>query len=288
MKFDLYKDIKFFYKETYDILMRHESQNIVPLGNIIMGNQGNDTFGWRDTSNWFMATVSDNAGIQLTAVMTPPFNLTLYATDNKINDEALTCLVNEIIRMNIYIPMVMTEKSLAERFAKIYKKSKGLKYSIFKAIRMHEVLKANPKVPMLGALRLAENKDLAFLPYWIEGFNNIWYGTSQYVLTDTERYHYEIASKKLYIMEDNGVPVAMAKITREMQTIFSVGMAYSPPFFQGIGYTISCTAGVIRIGLEKGFKKLVGMTDLANSTMQKYNQKTGASIVCDCLEIKFE
>jgi len=288
MKFLQYRDIKSFYKDTYNILLRHEAQNIIPLGNIIIGNQGNDQFGWRDTSKWFMATVSDDTRIQLTAVMTPPFNLTLYATDNRINDEALTCLANEIVKNNIHIPMVMTEKVLAECFAKIYSKKKGLKYSIFKTLRLYEILTVNPKIPLIGSLRLAENKDLAFLPYWIEGFNNAWYGISQNELKDYERHYYEIASRKLYILEDNGIPVAMAKITREMQDIFSVGMAYSPPFFQNIGYTVSCIAGVTRIGLAKGFSKAVGITDLANSTIQKLDSKIGGTTICDCLEIKFE
>jgi len=288
MFFSQYKDIKSFYTDTYNILMRHEAQNIIPLGNIIIGNQGHDTFGWRDTTKWFMATVSDDIGIQLTAVMTPPFNLTLYATDNRINDEALTCLADEIIKNNIYIPMVMTEKNLAERFAKIYSKEKGLKYSIFKTLRLYESSKINPKIPITGSLRLVEKKDLAFLPYWIEGFNNAWYGTSQDVIKDIERSYYEIASGKLYILEDNGVPVAMAKITREMQKIFSVGMAYSPPFFQDMGYTLSCIAGVARIGFEKGFSTCVGITDLENSTIQEFNLKSGNTIICDCLEVKFE
>jgi len=288
MKFKLYKDIKMFYEKTYDLLMRHEAQNIVPLANIIMGNQGNDTFGWRDASKWFMATVSDNTGILLTAVMTPPFNLTLYATDNLINDEALICLADEIIKNDIYIPMVMTEKNLAERFAKIYSKRKGVVYSIVQKTRLYESSKVNPKSPIIGSLRMAENKDIAFLPYWIEGFNSAWNGISEIVLKDINRYYYEIASKKLYILEEDGVPVAMTKITRETQNIFCVGMAYSPPFFQGMGYTISCMGGVIRIGMEKGFSKFVGITDLENSTIQKLNLKAGSTTICDCLEIKFE
>lgn len=31
MKFRLYKDVHEFYKDTYDVLMRHEEQNILPL-----------------------------------------------------------------------------------------------------------------------------------------------------------------------------------------------------------------------------------------------------------------
>lgn len=80
MKFKLYDSVKEFYKDTYGILMRHEAQNLVPLGNLIIGNEGKDKTAWRDPANWFMATVSDGAGIRLTAVMTPPHNMTLTAS----------------------------------------------------------------------------------------------------------------------------------------------------------------------------------------------------------------
>ena len=87
MRFNLYSDINKFYKDTYDVLMRHEAQNLIPLGNIIIGIEGNDKTGWRDPAAWFMATVTDDSGILMTAIMTPPYNLTLYATYNKINRE---------------------------------------------------------------------------------------------------------------------------------------------------------------------------------------------------------
>jgi len=100
MQFTLYNDVKSFYNDTYDVLMRHEAQNVIPLGNIIIGNSGTYKTGWRDPANWFMAFVSDDSGILLTAVMTPPHNLTIYATDNKNNEEALNCLLEGIAVFN--------------------------------------------------------------------------------------------------------------------------------------------------------------------------------------------
>ncbi|MCL2472204.1 MAG: hypothetical protein FWF26_00870 [Treponema sp.] len=93
IKFNLYNDIKSFYKDTCELLMRHEEQNLIPLGNIIIGYEGKDRTEWREPASWFMATVSDTAGIKLTAIMTPPYNLTLHATDNVIDSEAINCLV---------------------------------------------------------------------------------------------------------------------------------------------------------------------------------------------------
>ena len=68
MQFKMYTDVHEFYKDTYGVLMRHEAQNLIPLGNIIIGHEGKDTTDWRDPANWFMSTISDANGIQLTAI----------------------------------------------------------------------------------------------------------------------------------------------------------------------------------------------------------------------------
>ena len=94
MRFKLYMDVNEFYNDTYDVLMRHEAQNMILLGNIIIGHEGKDKTDWRDPINWLMATVSDANGIQLTVLMTPPHNITLYATDNIINPKVINCLID--------------------------------------------------------------------------------------------------------------------------------------------------------------------------------------------------
>jgi hypothetical protein len=62
MHFQLYTDVKAFYQDTYDLFMLEEAQNIIPLGNLVIGNAMVDKTDWRDPANWFMATVADDAG----------------------------------------------------------------------------------------------------------------------------------------------------------------------------------------------------------------------------------
>ena len=108
MKFKQYTDVHEFYKDTYDVLMLHESQNTIALGNLKIGCDGLDKTEWRDPANWFMATVSDSKGIQLTALMTPPHNIFLYATNNIIRLDAINCLIKGL--NDIDLPGVITEK----------------------------------------------------------------------------------------------------------------------------------------------------------------------------------
>ena len=284
MKYSLYTDVKDFYRDTYDIMMRHETQNLIPLGNVIIGNAGDDKSGWRDPVNWFMATVTDGTGIRLTAIMTPPHNLTLYATDNQIDDAAISCLIEGIAENGVVIPGVMTEKTLAERFAQAYCAAKNLKYKVTQNQRVYELTRVNSDIPLIGSLRLSRESDMAFMPYWTEHFNYECFGTG-IEKWDLKSYESCIMSKYIYILEDNGIPVSTARLSREMRSVIGMSMVYTPPYFRNKGYASSCVAQVSQAALDRGFTKCALYTDLANPVSNSIYQKIGYVPVCDSLQI---
>jgi len=267
--------------------MRHEAQNMIPLGNIIIGNEGKDKTEWRDPANWLMAAISDADGIQLTAIMTPPHNITLYATDNIINPEAVNCLINGL--KDRELTGVTTEKTLAEYFAKEYTSRRGITFTTTMNQRIYELTAVNPDVQRFGSLRLLEEKDMYFFPYWVEAFHaaKSYGNTEMSIPQDAELYRYRLSAKKLYVLEDNGIPVSMAGYTREMQTAIGVAFVYTPPYYREKGYATSCVAQISQIALEKGFTKCVLYTDLANPTSNSIYQKIGYVPVCDSLMLKF-
>jgi predicted GNAT family acetyltransferase len=281
-------DVHEFYNDTYDVLLRHEAQNMIPLGNIIIGHEGKDKTDWRDPVNWLMATISDANGIHLTAIMTPPHNITLYATDNIINPTAINCLIDGLIDHEI--PGVTTEKTLAEYFAKEYTARKGLTFKTTMRQRIYELKAVNPDIKQFGAVRLLDEKDMCFFPYWAEAFNaSSSYGkTEMSIPQDAESYSYRLSTKKLYVLEDDGIPVSMAGFSREMQTAIGVAYVYTPPYYRGKGYASSCVAQISQIALDKGFTKCVLYTDLLNPTSNSIYQKIGYTPICDSLMLKFE
>jgi len=288
MQFKLYTDVHEFYNDTYDVLMRHEAQNIIPLGNIIIGHEGKDKTDWRDPVNWLMATISDANGIQLTAIMTPPHNITLYATDNIINPKAINCLIDGL--KDHEIPGVTTEKILAEYFAEKYTARKGLTFKTTMSQRIYELKAVNPDIKQFGVVRLLDEKDMYFFPYWAEAFNaaNSYGKTEMSIPQDAESYRYRLSTKKLYVLEDNGIPVSMAGYTREMQTAIGVAFVYTPPYYRGKGYASSSVAQISQIALDKGFTKCVLYTDLLNPTSNSIYQKIGYVPICDSLMLKFK
>lgn len=288
MQFKLYTDVHEFYKDTYDVLMRHEAQNLIPLGNIIIGHEGKDKTDWRDPENWLMATISDAKGIQLTALMTPPHNITLYATDNIISPAAIDCLIDGLKEHEI--PGVTTEKTLAEIFAKEYTLRKGIAFQTTMSQRIYELTAVNPDIQMVGSVRLLDEGDIHFFPYWAEAF----YAAASYGKTEMSipqqaaPYLYRIAARKLYILEEDGIPVSMAGYTREMQTAIGVAFVYTPPYERGKGYATSIVAQISQHALDIGYTKCVLYTDLANPTSNSIYQKIGYKPICDSLQLKFE
>ena len=97
-----------------------------------------------------------------------------------------------------------------------------------------------------------------------------------------------LSTKKLYVLEDNGIPVSMAGFTREMHTAIGVAFVYTPPYYRGKGYTSSCVAQISQIALVRGFTKCVLYTDLLNPTSNSIYQKIGYMAICDSLMLKFE
>lgn len=288
MEFKLYTDVHEFYNDTYDVLMRHEAQNMIPLGNIIIGNEGKDRTGWRDPVNWLMATISDAKGIQLTAIMTPPHNITLYATDNLINPEAIKCMIDGL--KDHEIQGVTTEKTLAEYFAQEYSASKGITFKTTMSQRIYELTTVNPDIKKNGVIRLLDEKDMYFFPYWVEAFNaaNSYGNTEMSIPQEAKSYRYLLSTKKLYVLEDNGIPVSMAGYTRKMQTAIGVAFVYTPPYYRGMGYATSCVAQISQIALDKKFTRCVLYTDLLNPTSNSIYQKIGYVPICDSVMLKFK
>jgi len=288
MYFKRFFDVNEFYDATYDLLMRHEAQNLIPLGNIIIGKKGEDKSGWRDPANWFMATVSDDAGVRLVAIMTPPHNIALYARENIVDERAVACLIDNF--GDIAPPGVMSTNDLALHFTRAYCAAKGLTHEIVKRQRIYELTQICPDIQPIGTIRRANEGDMYFVPFWIEAFYSAadLYGKdTMNIPQDAQIYLDRIKHGQIYILEDDGRPVSIAGINREMETVCGIGSVFTPPYFRQKGYATSCVAQLSQIALDKGFTKCVLYTDLANPTSNSIYQKIGYEAICDSLMIKF-
>jgi len=270
--------------------MRHETQNLIPLGNLIIGNADEDKTDWRDPANWFMATVSDTNGILLTAIMAPPNNLALYATDNKIDSAVIDCLIHGIADRPV--PGVVSEKGLAQCFAERYAASHNKAFEIAMSQCIYELTEVNPQTPQVGTLRLLDERDMPFFPFWYEAFYAVDTvegpaATTMQIPTSETKYLYNLSKKYIYILEVDGIPVSMAGVIRELSTVCCIGPVYTPPYYRGKGYASSAVAQLSQLMLNKGFTKCALFTDLANPTSNRIYHKMGYRPFCDWLRVRF-
>lgn len=281
MKLDVYNDLNKFMDETFDILVENEIQNNVIIGNCLKGRDG------LDTSNWFMATVKDDSGgIRFIAMMTPPYNLCAYETGNMRDDDVLSLFTRELAALNIAVPGIITEKSLAARFSDIYLpveyKSKT-KITNMRVFRLDEV---NDIPVSEGKLRLATEKDLYFIPYWMIHFSLDCGLPGIDTNSAVEKVKGFLKTNSLYVWED-GFPVSQAAMGRKTLNSAVVSYVYTPTHFRGKGYASSCVASLSRYLLESGYKSCSLFTDLDNPISNSIYMKIGYKPVCDFDEYKF-
>ncbi|MCL2621212.1 MAG: GNAT family N-acetyltransferase, partial [Defluviitaleaceae bacterium] len=284
-----YDNVAQFYDDVFEVLLTHEAQNTLILGNLVTGYKGEDKFGWRDPANWVMTTIKQDEEVVLVGLMTPPFKITLYALDNNVDKTAIKCLVDGLNAHGIPVSGVVTEKFLAEAFADEYCTPKDLAHKVTMSQRIYKLTNVNSEIPKIGTLRLPDKRDLSFLPFWVEDFMvDVDAGNNGTVSEDIEKYDYHISQDKLYILEVDGIAVSMTKVTRETSNGICIGLVYTPPYWRGKGYASGVVAQVSQACLDKGFKFCVLYTDLTNPTSNNIYQKIGYKPVCDSLEITFE
>lgn len=288
MKLERYFDPKRFYQATVDVLMQHEVQNIIPLGNVIIGNHARETSGWRNPADWYMATVLDESGeILLVALMTPPFPITLYERNNEPNDGALDLLSRSLIEDGHIVPGVNAHNDLARRFATQYTEKKGQFAEVKTELRLYSMNQLAPDTPKIGSLVQATPDDLYYLPYWYLQFS-IDCNLRAVTLDEAwEAVDGAIRKGVLYILEDKGKPVSMASMQREIVNGRCIGMVYTPPFFRRQGYAASCVAAVSQLVLDQGYEYVSLYADLQNPISNSIYQKIGYQFVADCLELSF-
>jgi len=272
----LYVDAKIFYNDTYELLTGNEALNMVFLGDLSARlSEGSRA----DETDWVMAAVHDE-GCVLAALMLPGEPLQIYAKDSGCA-KGFEALADVFCGAGARLPGVNAEYNMAEAFAKAYSDAADVTYSVAKKGRVYVLDQLSQELCTKGQIRLADKRDLAFLPYWWSGF----FGDVD-VPESLEAYERLVHAKNLYILEDEGVPVSMGRIDQQLEQVCGLGLIYTPPYFRNKGYATRITADLSKICLDRGYQPAL-VTDLANPISNSIYQKLGYKPSYDTLEIVF-
>lgn len=236
----------------------------------------------------YLATIEDDKGLALAAMITPPFNVVIYSDRPETQQTSLlTALAASLPAAGFNPPGVMAPIELATPFAEIWSKRAEKTFQLKMNLRAFELREVNwPKLPA-GKLRLATESDIPLITDFLQKFEE---EAQAKVATGSfeEAARQRIAREFIFVWEDeNGQVVSMAAKNRPTERGVTVGLVYTPPELRGLGYASACVASLSQYLLDEGFQYCTLFTDLANPTSNSIYQKMGYKPVCDFAEYEF-
>jgi predicted GNAT family acetyltransferase len=232
----------------------------------------------------FLAAVSDQAGLALAAMMTPPHKLVLAAARADF-EQAVMPLVDALRAGGWSVPGVHARSAVAAVFAEAWVRATNHNYSLERRERVYLLRQVNAGPPVAGRLRLAEPGDAPLLASWAEAFQ------AEALPGDPPQdfraiIDQRIADGALYVWED-GAPASMAAVTRATAHGATVSLVYTPAHRRRRGYAGACVAGLSQRLLDAGWEFCTLYTDLSNPTSNHIYQAIGYQPVCDIDEYLF-
>ncbi len=232
----------------------------------------------------YLSTISDEQGLQLVALMTPPHKLQI-ASFLGDSTKAIELLAINLQKGGWNVPAVLAEEKLAKCFEEKWKKLTGVQTEPGMRQRIYQLRAVKHHDYPSGRFRQATVEDLNLAATWNTLFHDDCFGNSN-PEECTKAAHAMIENGDLYIWEDP-LPVSMAGFSRPTKTGVSVGSVYTPPEFRKHGYASALVASISALALEKGKRFCTLYTDLSNPTPNSIYQKIGYDVVADVVDVNF-
>jgi len=213
----------------------------------------------------FFATVeSERGGALLAAALrTPPHSLIVHSAV-QTSEPVMAALAEEIHHRDMQLPGVLGPAEAADIFARAWTAKAGCKAHLSMHERVYELRKVISPHPVAGLLRKAEDLDAALVLRWYRDFTiEALPDEDPKSISDADAPRY---LSGMYLWEEDGRPVSMARIGRHTQHGATVGPVYTPPELRRHGYAGACVAKVSQIILDSGCQFCALFTNLANPT----------------------
>lgn len=281
MKVVTYATIDDFMEDTFEVLLKKEAQNNLLIGNALAAREGN-------IKDYFFITIKDTQDkIYLTAIMKEPFGLAVYETSNEPCEEAVLLLAKELTLCPKNLSSIIGEQGLINRLTKAYCALTAKKASLVSSMNLLKLTQVIDFPKPSGYLRLAQLKDLFFLPYWEEAFAIDCKLPKKSFDERVGQLERKIKLEKVYIWE-NKHPVCMVQHGKQLVNGAAVSYVYTPPHFRSKHYGKVCVAEAMRYLLSQGNKFCCLFADTLNPISNKIYEQIGYKQLCVIDEVKFQ
>lgn len=259
MPLHLTRDAEEFAQRAWSFLEAAVERNV--LATVFHASRRRDAFG-PDTPLYAYHVDPTTAQIAAAALRTPPWPL--LATGFGDPDLAAE-LVQRWTELDPAVPGVSAEPATARAISTAWsRRTGGFAHCEFvEAMHLLERV-IPPERPAPGRLRSACAEDRDLLVRWDREFaieTRIGTGEHAERMVDLRA-----AEERQVVWEDEGQPVSTVGFNLEVAGTVRVGPVYTPPQLRGRGYATTAVAATSQMLLDRGSRRCMLFTDLANPT----------------------
>ncbi|HTI15294.1 MAG TPA: GNAT family N-acetyltransferase [Dictyobacter sp.] len=282
LHFTTYPNATAFLAKVEHVLLPQEVTHSLILGLALQLKQTPDAY-----LTVLTATVEDEQGLLVSALMTPPFNLILHA-HRALNQDALALCIQSIRQLQWPVPGVTSPANVASDFVQIWQQQTGQTATLIEQERVFELTEVNHPPAAPGTIRPVTDEDTELITRWYHDF------MEEALPTENregmkERAIARIKQKQFYLWETpDGQAVSFAGKTRPIVHVISIGPVYTPPEQRGHGYASNLVAALSQHLLDSGWQKCSLFTNLANPISNSIYQKMGYRPVVDFHRYNFQ
>lgn len=222
------------------------------------------------------ATLSNDDGIVMATVQTPPSNIVLSRATLPEIDQLAETLASH----NYAFPGIVGPSDVAASFANKWMEKTGQKSVEYMDQIIYSLTKVIFPSPIEGHLRPAKEGEENIIKEWIVAFAaDALPRAEQLTDADAQRRAADlIKAKRVFVWDVDGKPRAQAAVSGTAKTA-RINMVYTPPEERGHGYASAIVSHLSQLQLDDGKKMCCLYADARNPVSNSIYRKIGYEFV---------
>ncbi|MED4126624.1 GNAT family N-acetyltransferase [Shouchella miscanthi] len=272
MKVHLFRDSDVFYNESVRALKENSVENSLFLGLAQQTLRGNKP-------PLFMCSVE----YDVFCLQTIPNQAVLAFKTKQLSGSVINVFVQAL--KDRPITRFVGVKEPTVRITQLLGKTRACSVQTVMNQRLYQLNLTSVSPISGGHIRKMKREDIPFVANWIQDFDyeaNL--SEQRITVKEAEKTARQQLDKGgLYLLEVDGIAVAMANATRKIGQSVTINLVYTPKPFRQNGFATRCVTVLCHQCIKDGFSVILLYTDLDNPTSNHIYQEIGFEPVSDSI-----
>lgn len=279
-----FDDVRRFSEASIAFLSAREAEN-----NLLLGITSDLLTGLSFGSHApYFAVARRNGDVTAVALRTPPFNVTLSATEDLA---AVDLIAEDMIAVYPALPGVLAPLDAVNRFVKKWEAMTSQRGRVRANERIHKCNSVTRARSPRGGMRSFREADRQTALQWTKLFiaeSRLPHPGGEAELQAAIDRRLNARDGGFFFWDVDGELVSMAGTGGRTPNGVRVGPVYTPPSHRGKGYATALVADVTSMMLDRGLDFCFLFTDLANPISNSIYAQIGYVPVTDCIMYDLE